>query len=822
MNSITVLETLARDARYAARVLRRAPLFTATAVATLGVAIAINVAIFSVVDAVLLKPLPYPEPGRLAVVSTTVRQNGTVRLDTSQTGATWEAVRDRATSVDRAASLWRWTAGVNLVAGDRASYVQQQRVGTGFFGVLGVAPVIGREFTAGEDRAGGPAVTILSYALWQRLFGGDPEVVGRALFLRGEAATIVGVMPEGFRTGDPADLWTPLRPSTAGEGEGENYAILARLHADRSWAQADAEIRQIGADIARQRTLPEGTTFTFSLLPLKESLTADLRQPLLMLWSAVGVVLLVALVNLAGLLLARASGRTREIATRMALGSGRRAIVRQLLVESVVLASAGGIAGIALAVVALDGLQQLARNAFDIWQPVSLDARAAGVAACLALAGSAIFGLAPALQATRLDVQGAMAESGGRSVAGRARPWTRRVFVVAQVALGVVLLVGAGLLLRTFSHLRHLDPGFDPDGVVTVSLSLEDARYRSGSRVLRMFDETLRRVSAAPGVDAAAVALGVPYERLLNLGFRHADGPQAGAPAGRMTSATYVSPDFFRALRIPVRAGRVFDARDTGESAGVVVVSRTFAARYFDDGAAIGHRIQLAGMTREIVGVVGDVQVKPGWGDNGPLAAMPLAYIPVTQVSDGMLRLVHGWFAPTFVVRAAGTSESAARVVRDALDATDPLLPFADVRAMADVQSAALARQRFLMVLLGCLAVATMLLAAVGIHGLIASSVTERTREMGIRLALGATRTQTLRTLALPGVALALAGTVIGAAAALPATSLLQHFLWGVKAADPTTFGGVAALIVVVASLASLLPALRVLRVDPSSALRAQ
>ncbi len=231
MNSITVLETLARDARYAARVLRRSPLFTATAVATLGVAIAINVAIFSVVDAVLLKPLPYPEPDRLAVVSTTVRQNGTVRLDTSQTGATWEAVRDRATSVDRAAYS-RWTAGVNLVAGDRASYVQQQRVGTGFFGVLGVAPVIGREFTAGEDRSGGPAATILSYALWQRLFGGDPGVVGRALFLRGEAATIVGVMPEGFQTGDPADLWTPLRPSTAGEGEGENYAILARLHAD--------------------------------------------------------------------------------------------------------------------------------------------------------------------------------------------------------------------------------------------------------------------------------------------------------------------------------------------------------------------------------------------------------------------------------------------------------------------------------------------------------------------------------------------------------------------------------------------------------------
>jgi len=337
-----------------------------------------------------------------------------------------------------------------------------------------------------------------------------------------------------------------------------------------------------------------------------------------------------------------------------------------------------------------------------------------------------------------------------------------------------------------------------------------------------MFDETLRGVAGAPGVEAAAVSLGVPYERLLNLGFRHLDGPEAGAPAGRMTSATYISPDFFRALGIPLRAGRVFDTRDTSEAAGVAVVSQTFARRYFNDGEAVGHRIQLAGMTREIVGVVGDVQVKPGWGDSGPLAAMPLAYIPITQVSDGMLRLVHGWFTPTFVVRAAGTPDATARIVRSALDATDPLLPFAEVRAMADVQSASLAEPRFLMVLLGCLAIATMLLAAVGIHGLMASSVTERTREMGIRMALGATTAQALRTLVLPGIALAAAGLVIGAAAALPATTLLQHFLWGVTGADPLTFGSVALLIVAVASLASLLPALRILRVDPSSTLRAQ
>jgi predicted lysophospholipase L1 biosynthesis ABC-type transport system permease subunit len=289
-----------------------------------------------------------------------------------------------------------------------------------------------------------------------------------------------------------------------------------------------------------------------------------------------------------------------------------------------------------------------------------------------------------------------------------------------------------------------------------------------------------------------------------------------------MASATYVSPGFFRTMRIPLRAGRVFDARDTKDSAGVVVVSDAFARQYFDDAQAIGHRIQLAGMERDIVGVVGDVQVRPGWGENGPLAAMPMAYLPPTQLSDGTFRLVHGWFAPTFVVRAAGTPESIARLVREALDASDPLLPFAEIRSMADVQAASIARQRFLMVLLGALALATVFLAAIGIHGLIATSVTERTREMGIRVALGATMPQALRTLALPGVALAGAGVAIGAIAALGFARLLEHFVWGVSTRDPLTFAAVAALLLAIATVASLVPALKVLRVDPSSALRAQ
>jgi predicted permease len=686
--------------------------------------------------------------------------------------------------------------------------------------VLGVAPLIGREFTGDEDRAGGPPAVMLSHALWRTMFDGDPTVIGRTLMIRGEAATIAGVMPPGFRSGAAADVWTPIRPSTTGEGEGENYLILVRVRPGIEWARADAEIRQIGADVARARPLPAGVSLTFGLDPLQTGMTADLRGPLLMLWAAVGLALLIACVNLAGLLLARASARSREIATRIALGSGRGAMVRQLVVESVLLAAIGWIAGVALGAAILQELKALAADALDIWQPVALDGRAVAAAGLLALSASSVFGIAPAFHATRIDVHAALVEGGTRSVARGGRSWARRLLIVTQVALGVVLLVGAGLLVRTFLHLRHLDPGFDASGVVTASVSLQDARYRTAERVRRLADETLVRLAQTPGVTGAAVSLGLPYERLLNLGFRHLDGTEAAAPRGRMTSAAYVAGDFFATLRIPVRAGRAFDRRDRADSPPVAIVNDTFARQYLGGAAgAIGRRIAFAGSEREIVGVVGDVQVRPGWGDSGPIATMPLAYIPLEQASDGFLRLVHGWFAPAFIVRTEGKTDAVA-VLRRAIDATDPLLPFARVRDMSQVRDASLARQRFLMVLLAGLAFAAVLLAAVGIHGLIATTVLERSREMGIRVALGATLSQAMRSLALPGILLTLAGTAIGLAASLAFARLLAHYVWGVSTTDPVTFAAVGAILLVVASVASFVPALRILRIDPATILR--
>ena len=717
-----------------------------------------------------------------------------------------------------------WTTGVNLVvpasaASGQARYVQQQRVGAGFFRVLGVPPIVGREFTADEDVVNGPPAAILSNGLWRGSFNADPSIVGRRLMLRGEPYTIVGVMPDGFSSGQPADLWTPLRPTLDGEGGGENYHVLVRLREGTGWPAATGEMSRLGREISREQPPPEGVRVAFSLVPLQEGITTTLRQPLLMLWVAVGLVLLVACVNLAGLLLARASQRTREIATRMALGSARGAVIRQLFVESVVLAVLGGALGVGLGFLTLDALRWLARDAFELWQPVALDSRAIAAGAALSLLASVTFGLAPALQASRLDVRAGLLES-GRSIAGGASRWPRRLLVLTQVSLGAVLLVGAGLLLRTFEHLRTLQPGIRLD-------RCRHCQPVARRRTVSHRGAGLAPVQREPGADQRHAGRGgrsglarppvraAPQPRIPPL-----DGARTGDARGEMTSAAYVTPDFFTALRIPVRRGRAFDDRDVAGAPPVVVVNDAFARAYFDAEDPIGRRIRLSGSERTIVGVVGDVQLRPGWGENGPLAPMPLTYMPVTQVNDGFLRLVHGWFSPTFVVRSALPPRELAGVMRRAVDEVDPLLPFARVRVMSAVRDEAIAPQRFLAALLAGLAGAAVVLAGIGLHGLIATSVAERTREMGIRMALGATRIAAMRAVALPGLILAGAGITVGLTVAAVAAQLLRHFVWGIAVNDPVTFSIVAIVLLGTATIATVAPTLRLLRLDPATTLR--
>jgi predicted permease len=816
-----VVDALVRDLQYGVRMLRKTPGFTFIALLTLAVGIGVNTAVFTIVHALLLKPLPFPDPGRLAAVTTLFRSPKGQSLSSSVDGKTFLAIHTNASTVVTAISSGDFGSGVNLVASGVAANVQQRRVSAGYFAVLGVPPMMGREFGADEDREGGPAVAILSHALWTRVFTADPQIIGRQIMLRGEPYTVVGVMPPGFTTGVPTDVWTPIHPSTKGEGGGSNYGMIARVRPGATWAQANAEVVQLGSPAAREGFPPEVTAVP-QLIPLQQGQMSGIREPLLMLWGAVGLVLLIACVNLAGLLLARSGIRTREIATRMALGSGRGAVIRQLLAESAILALAGGLLGILVGWSVLDALKSLGGDVVPVGYPIELDSRVLAVTLAIAAATSIVFGLVPALHATRVDVQQVLAQSGTRAVAAAASGWLRRAVVIGEVALGVILLVSAGLLVRTFVHLRTLDPGFDPSDVVTATISLQDARYQDAAQVDRLFSDTLERIRRTPGVQSAGVALGLPYTRLLNLGFKPLD-TAADTRRGTMTNLSYVTPGYLEALHLPLVQGRRFGAGDTSTTPSVAIVNEEFAKRYYPHGDALGRRIGVVG-ERQIVGIVGNARATSSGfsGYSDPLVTPPIIYVPASQMTAAFLKLVHTWFSPSWAVRTAGSPERAARGIREAIAAVDPLLPIAKLQPMTDVQATSLQSERFMMSLVLGLGAVALLLAAVGIHGLIASSVTERTRELGIRLALGASSGRILRDVVAPGVLLAGAGVVLGGAASIAAVRLLQSFLWGVTPSDPLTFVTVVMTLLSVALLASLVPALRVLRLDPASTLRSE
>jgi predicted permease len=813
---------IADDLKFGCRQLIKAPGFTITAVLTLGLAIGANTAVFSLVDAVLLKSIPYPRPERLGTMGATFTRNGgeVDRSDMAVTGAGWQALKSQAPSID-AALHSGMSAAVSLVAQSRTISVEPQRVSAGYFRVLGVPPAIGREFAAEEDVAGGPTLVILSDRIWRSVFNGDRSVVGQTILLKAEPHVVIGVMPPSFRSNYDADLWTPLRPSTTGEGGGNNYGVVARLKDGVTWPQASGEAGAAVDSTMTRRTSANGVTVSHTLISLQEQMSNGVRLPLLLLSAGVGVVLLVACVNLAGLLLARADRRTREIATRLAVGGNRRAVMRQLLIESLLLAICGGLAGLLIGAAALEGLKATAVGLLlTPWGQVALDARVLSMTLGLTMLTAILFGLVPALQATRLDVQAALAEGGTRSVAGGAKGWPRRLLVVAEVALGVVLLVGAGLLIRTFVYLQTLPAGFDPTNLVTVSASLEDARYATHESVETLFARSLERLRALPGVESAAISLGLPYERILNMGARIVNGSERSDFI--FTTATYVSPGYFEALRLPLLGGRTFRDSDTRTSAPAVIVNEAFAKRYFKDRDAVGQSISSSGATREIVGVVGNVQQRGGFQSFGPIDALPGYYLPFSQFPGGGLRTIHGWFSTAWIVRQAHDGAVNEPILRRVMAEIDPQLAVSAVRGIDDVRSATLLRQRMLMILVGALGGLALFLAAIGIHALIASGVAERTRELGIRMALGATVPQIVFDAARPGIVMAGVGLAAGSALAYGASGLIRNLLWGVRANDPITFIAVVGALLAVAIAASILPALRIRKFDPVSLLRTE
>lgn len=816
--------TIRRNILYAFRQLRKSPAFTLTVIGTLALCIGANTAIYTIVDQLFFRPLPYPHPERLVMLATAVGKNGAVEVNTSQTGRQWEAIRDHAPFLDSA--VYGTTNGLNLAAGNHVEYVQNQRVSANFFHVLGIAPLIGREFKRDEDVPNGAPLAMLSYAVWQRVFHGDTSIIGRAIDLRGVPYTVVGILPRDFRTipaglgtDAPPDVWTPLHPSTTGEGEGDNYGVIGRLDPSVSLSQANSQLSSIMQDVFSQMHVPSGMSIDETAIPLQAGITYDLRSRVYLLWAAVGLVLLIGCVNIAGLLIARSATRKGEFATRLALGASRWSITSELLAEAVLLAFMGGLLGLAVGQAALKGLLYLSPAAFNLAGPIHLDLPVMAVMLGLSVATSIAFGLFPAVEASSSDLRFSLTEI-GRGNAGSRRQWKRQLLVFVEVSLGVVLVVAAGLLIRTFLSIANVSPGFDPQHLAIASASLQDARYATTAAGARLFRESLQQIEKIPGVESAAVALSSPYSRPLNEGLSQVNGRPVNQG---VTEFTYASPGMFETLGMRLLRGRLFTVADNASSTRVAVVNEAFLGRYLSDNAdPIGAPVKIENKDWTIIGVVNNVQEKNGIGAGGPIDHFPEVYVPVDQFPDGIFRMANVWFSPVWIVRTHADNQALAQAMQRALAAVDARLPFSSFQSMLEIRGAALQEQRYQATIFSALAGLAILLAALGLYGLIAQSVTQRTREMGIRLALGATAQDVIRAAATPGITLSLAGIACGIVLALFATRFLKTLLWGVAPTDPATFVSVAILLMGVAAVASIVPALRLLRLDPAQTLRSE
>jgi predicted permease len=791
-----------RDLRYGFRLLRRNPGFAAVGVALLALCVGANTAVFGIADTVLFRPLPYPQPDRLGWVVTANPRWESVSLD----GRAWETIRDGATGMEVAA-FSDWTTGVNLLAAGRAEFVRQQKVSAGFFETLGVDPALGRSFLRAEDVPGGPAVVVLSHDLWRRTLGADPGVVGADVFLRGEACRVIGVMPEGFRSTARADLWAPLRPSTVGEGSGTNYAVVARLGKGTSWSSARGRLEALGR--AHHGTDHETT---FRVVPLGEVLAAGTRRQVGLLWAAVGLVLLIGCANLAGLQLARSSSRSFEIATRAAIGGGRWPILRQLVTEGLALALCGSALGLALGAALLAALRRRAADFLGLSQEPYPDLRVLAVAGTMSLAVAVLFSLYPAWRSSRPRRAPFEVSGWGRS---RLRGGPSRLLVLAEVALAVVLLSSAVLLVRSFNLLHGVEPGFRATGLMTATASLQDARYATATDVVRLFERSLASLRREPGVAGAAVTLSLPYERPLNMPFQEVGGDAEP----RTVNLVYVSPGYFRVIGAPILAGRPLRAAD-GAGPPVVLVNRAFVTRHLAGRPPLGARLGCADREWEVVGVVGDIVQARSFGDVAPLTAAPTLYVHPAQMPDSLLTVAHGWFSPSWVVRGTAPEAVAEAALRRGIEAADPALPVAMVRSMEQVARDTLSWRRFYAALMSALAAMGMALAAVGVGGLVTEAVAARHRDLAIRLALGARRPRAFAEAVLPGLLLAAVGLGIGSALSPMAAHALGSTLWGVAWSEPETVGAVAVLVLAVAASSSLVPALRVARLDPARVLR--
>ena len=631
---------------------------------------------------------------------------------------------------------------------------------------------------------------------------------------------VIGVLPANTHTTAPADLWTPLQPSTSGEGEGENYHVVMRLKNGSSWAEANAQLANLHPNsfLKFARKNPTGSAW-LSARPLQQDLASTARTPVTILMSAVALILLIACANLTGLILVRVMRRSGELATRLALGATKTSIFRQLMMEPALLAFGGGLLGLGLAASTINLFARFIPPDMLPIGGLAIDHGVVFFAMLATLATTILIGILPALEVRRADIRPALAAAASRAGTRGGHSRIRQSLIAGEVMLTVVLLACAGLLVRTLVHLQTLPPGFDATNVLAAQVSLDDARYHNAEAFHRLLQQSVAAMKEIPGVESAAVGLNLPFERGLNDGFQLADGP--GAKENHMTSAAYVTPEYFQALRIPLLSGRVFSESDTSNSQNVVVVNESFARKFMGTTNVVGRHISSAGTVSLIVGVVGDVTKKPGLVP-APLASEITYYMPAAQVDGPSAAMLHVWFQPSWIVRSqspiAGLSES----MQKAIASVDPQLPVAGFHRLSDLQALALRQQRFQVLLLGTLAALALVLSLVGVYGLVSNMVVQRTREIGIRMALGSSVRQAMMEVGSSGIVAVSLGLAGGLALSAVSVRLIKSQLYGVQTYDPLTFLAILALLIIAATTATFLPTRRIANIDPASTLRAE
>lgn len=813
VRGITWMDDVSRDVRFAVRTLRKSPTFVLVAVLCLALGIGANAAIFSVVDAVLLRPLPYAEPSQLVRLYETMPARGPWNGSVS-----WANYVEWVEQARSFSALAAYTDQSKNLSGTEGGAERLQAIAStaNLFEVLGVQPRLGRGFQPGEDAAGAAQVVVLREGLWQRRFGANPAILGQTLTLDGQPYTVIGVMPETVRfpAGSQTDIFIPLvRPDDFATHRGHHFlSVVGRLGSGVALEAANSELRQVARRI--EEAWPrEQTGRSTSAVPLTETVVGQVRPALLMLLGAVGLVLLIACANVANLLLARAASRQQEVAIRLALGASRARIVRQMLVEGLLLSLGGAMLGLLLAVWGLSALETLVQNALPLTGGIPLHGRIFGFLLLVASASAVIFGLVPALQATRGDLRSNLTGTGTKATGSSSHHRFRSGLVVAEIALSLILLVGAGLLMRDFVKLLRTEPGLDATNVLTVHLPVPAGKYAGDQLGPRLLEPVLERARSLPGVKSAGIINLLPIQEAYTNGSYTVEGEPPPAPGQEpMAEWRFTSPTLFQSLGIPLLAGRDFTDDDGHHEARPIIINEALARLHFQGQSPLGRHLNFDGETATIIGVVGDV--RQAGLDKQPL---PEIHIPYNHRSYGQ------WISEvTLVLKTTVTPTSVVSALRDAVRSVDADQPLYHVLTMEEIIAGSVAERRLNLMLLGTFALIALVLATAGLYGVISYLVAQRTREIGIRVALGARTRDVVWLVMRQGGRLTVVGIAVGIAGALGLSRVMESLLYGVSARDPVTLVALAAFLGCIALVATWLPARRAARVDPVIAIKSE